>query len=197
MLWTSKCDATIIHPLCSGWWRKWWLVWCLATYRSLAPADRSVDAADTPAPLPDLSGDYPTGPNLEFDPDFGELERLAQGKPEQQYGSTIVPAEEPDWKAVEAAATALAERSYDLRILSHLAVARLHRGGIAGFAATMQVVRGLLEDRWGAVHPQLDPDDDDDPTLRANALLALAHPVRVLRMLRTMPLARSARAGSV
>ena len=133
----------------------------------------------------------------EFDSEFGELERLAQGKPEQQYGSTIVPAEEPDWKAVEAAATALAERSYDLRILSHLAVARLHRGGIAGFAATAGTIRELLEDRWETLHPQLDPEDDNDPTLRANALLALTHPTRVLRVLRNVPLARSARGGSV
>ena len=31
-----------------------------------------------------VSDDSPTGPNLEFDPDFGALERAAQGKPEQQ-----------------------------------------------------------------------------------------------------------------
>ena len=47
------------------------------------------------------------------------------------------------------------------------------------------------------MHPQLDPEDDNDPTLRANALLQLAEPVRVLRLLRDMPLAVSRRDGPV
>ncbi len=148
-------------------------------------------------PLPELAGDAPAGANLEFDPDFAELGRLAQGKPEQQFGSTIVPAEEPDWKAVIAAATALTARTYDLRVLSLLAVARLHREGLTGFADGLRVARSAVEDHWATVHPQLDPEDDNDPLLRANALLTVAEPVRVLRALRTLPLARSARAGSV
>ena len=57
---------------------------------------------DAGALLEAVSEDLPGGPNLEFDPDFGALERAAQGKPEQQYGDTIIPAEEPDWKDVEA-----------------------------------------------------------------------------------------------
>ncbi len=43
----------------------------------------------------------------------------------------------------------------------------------------------------------LDPDDDNDPTLRANALLSLADPGRVLRRVRDMPLANSARSGPI
>jgi len=149
------------------------------------------------APLPDLAPDAPAGENLEFDPLFSELERLAQGKPEQQYGATIVPAEEPDWKEVEAGARALLERTYDLRVMALLGVARLHRDGLPGYAESLGTVREVLERHWGPVHPQLDPEDDNDPTLRANALLALGEPVRVLRLLRNMPLARSARAGIV
>ena len=156
-----------------------------------------MSAVDNAAPLPDLSDDHPSGLNIEFDPEFVELERLSQGKPEQQYGNTIVAAEEPDWKAVEATAVALVDRTYDLRVLTHLAIARLYRQGVGGFAATLDVIRHMLEDRWDSVHPQLDPEDDNDPTLRANAVLALSHPVRVLRVLRTTPLARSERAGSV
>ncbi len=152
---------------------------------------------DSTDQLPDISGDQPAGENLEFDASFAELERLAQGKPEQQYGSTIVPAEDPDWKEVVASATALLARSYDLRILAHLAVGRLHRDGLGGYASVLVLVRQLLETRWAEVHPQLDPEDDDDPTLRANALLRLAQPVGVIRFLRDLPLARSARAGTV
>jgi type VI secretion system protein ImpA len=147
--------------------------------------------------LGEVTAEQPVGPNLEFDADFSALERAAQGKPEQQYGDTIIPAEEPDWKAVDAAASALLERTRDLRVLAHLAVARLHLSGLPAFAGVTSIIRQLLETRWSAVHPQLDPDDDNDPTLRANALLRLAEPARVLRVLRDLPLAASTRAGQV
>jgi type VI secretion system protein ImpA len=142
-----------------------------------------------------VSDDLPTGPNLEFDSDFGALERAAQGKPEQQYGDTIIPAEEPDWKEVESQAGALLERTRDLRVLGQLAVARLHLSGLPAYAEVLSMTQQLLETRWDEIHPQLDPEEDNDPMLRANALLRLAHPGDVLRCLRTLPLARSARIG--
>ena len=49
--------------------------------------------------------------------------------------------------------------------LLFLAVAHF-RGAAQGFA----ILRGLVEDHWEHVHPQLDPDDDDDPTMRFNIL---------------------------
>jgi type VI secretion system protein ImpA len=150
---------------------------------------------DSAALLAAVSEQAPAGPNLEFDPDFGALERAAQGKPEQQYGNTVIPGEEPDWKEVEAQATALLERSRDLRVLAHLAVARLHLRGLAEYAEVLTLTRELLETRWAEIHPQLDPEDDNDPTLRANALLRLAHPGVVLRRIRYLPLANSPRLG--
>ena len=152
---------------------------------------------DPQTPLPDISADEPCGPNLEFDGEFTEFERLAQGKPEQQYGTTIVPAEDPEWKLVVAAGWALLERTYDLRVFAQLAVGRLQREGVPGYAATLALARQVLETRWEKVHPQLDPEDDNDPMLRANALLTMAEPVRVMRFLRYMPLAKSPRTGTV
>ena len=49
----------------------------------------------------------PSGPDLEYDADFQELERLSQGKAEQQFGDTIIPAEEPEWRDVAKRAEAL------------------------------------------------------------------------------------------
>ena len=68
--------------------------------------------------LPDLSDSAPAGDNLELDPDFGALERASRGKPEQQYGDTIIPAEPADWKQAESLAMALQDRTRDLRILT-------------------------------------------------------------------------------
>lgn len=147
--------------------------------------------------LPAMSDDAPCGVNLEFDAAFGELERAAAGKPEQQFGDTVIPAEPPAWKEVAAAAAALTDRTHDLRVLCLLAVARLQIQGLLGFVPVLGLIRHALTERWAHVHPQLDPEDDNDPTFRANALLQIGHPARVLRVLREMPLASSRRDGPV
>ena len=144
-----------------------------------------------------VSDDLPAGENLEFDPDFGALERATQGKGEQQFGNTIVPAEEPDWKEAEALGLALLARTRDLRVLALLAVARLQLKGMHGFASVISCTRELLDGMWASLHPQLDPEDDNDPTLRSNALLRFGEPGRVLRVLRDYPLASSPRAGKI
>jgi type VI secretion system protein ImpA len=145
--------------------------------------------------LDPVDGAAPAGANLEFDPDFGALERAAQGEPERQAGDTIVAAKEPEWKLVEAQAAALMQRTRDLRVISHLAVARLHLSGLPAYAELLALVRQLLEARWDELHPQLDPEDDNDPTMRATSLLRLADPVLVLRFIRDLPLAQSPRLG--
>lgn len=150
---------------------------------------------DADAWLAAVSEDSPAGDNLEFDPDFGALDRAAQGKPERQDGDAVTPAEDPDWKEVEALARGLLERTRDLRVLAHLAVARLHRAGLPDYVEMLSLLRQLIETRWQDIHPQLDPEDDNDPTLRANALLRLGDPGHVLKYLRDMPLANSARLG--
>ena len=50
--------------------------------------------------LEPVAGDQPCGPDLEYDPALIELQTLAAGKPEQQFGDKIIPGEEPDWPAV-------------------------------------------------------------------------------------------------
>ena len=48
--------------------------------------------------LAPVDGESPVGADLSYDPSIMEIEQLAAGKPEQQIGDTIVPAEDPDWK---------------------------------------------------------------------------------------------------
>jgi len=123
--------------------------------------------------LAPISVEDASGPNLEYDTEFAALERAAQGKPEQMMGATVVPAEDPDWKVVAKSAQALLARTKDLRVAVHLAKAVLRTGGIEGFAEALAVLRGLIDGYWDSVHPRLDPDDDNDPTMRMNALAAL------------------------
>lgn len=130
-----------------------------------------------------VDGADPCGPDLEYDPAFQELERNLVGKPEVQYGATITPAVPPDWKAVRRQAADLLGRTRDLRIAVALARAVLALDGLAGFAATLQAIEGMLTTQWEGLHPQLDADDDNDPTLRINSLGPLTDPATVLREL--------------
>ena len=150
-----------------------------------------------PITLADLPPDALAGPNLELDAQFGALERAARGRPETQFGSTVEPATPPDWAEAASLALALLGQTRDLRVLAHLAVARLHLAGVPGFAGVLAAIRAQLEGNWDAVHPQLDPEDDFDPMQRANALLRLQDPAGVLRPLRDMPLASPPRDRTV
>ena len=147
--------------------------------------------------LAPVSDDAPSGENLELDPEFGALERAAQGKPEVQYGNTIEPAVPPDWKETAAVAEGLMQRTHDLRVLVHLAIARLHLDGFAGYARTVRLIRQQVDEHWADVHPQLDPEDDNDPMQRSNALLRLQDPAHVMRTMRDLPLASTPRTGPV
>ncbi len=146
-------------------------------------ADLDLDALLAP-----LQEDAPCGADLEYDPAFLALEAAGAGKPEQQYGDTVIPAEEPDWGAVHEQALALARRTRDLRV----AVWLLRSGArLKGFGAALQglaLIRGLLEQHWAHVHPQLDASDHDDPTMRLNALQPLASGTAAIADLRAASL---------
>lgn len=146
--------------------------------------------------LAPISDTEPAGPNLEYDAAFIALEKAAIGKPEQQIGGTIVPGEPPDWNAVAEQAVALLGRTKDLRAAVRLAEASANRHGVSGFSESVAVVRGLIDRYWAVVHPQLDPDDDNDPTMRLTALAALATQP-VFNALRSAPLLSSRSLGPV
>lgn len=143
---------------------------------------------DVEALLQEVAPDAPCGPDLEYDPAFVALELEAVGKPEVQYGDTITPAVPPDWKAVRRMASELIERSRDLRLALHLVRANLALSGIAGMADGIALIEQLLDQRWDSVHPQLDPDDDNDPTMRINSLAILSDAGTMVRELKDAPL---------
>ena len=137
-----------------------------------------------------VSGADACGPNLEYDLQFAGLERAATPKAEQQIGSTVVKAEEPDWVLVERESRALLTRTKDLRVGLQLTRALLRSGAWVGFAAGLTVLRDLVEGHWEGVHPRLDPDDGNDATARLNILAGLADQA-TLAAVRATPLLSS------
>jgi type VI secretion system protein ImpA len=124
--------------------------------------------------LAPLGEDAPCGSDLEYDPAFLALEEVSRGKPEQQFGDTVIAAEEPDWRAVSEQSRALAERTRDLRVAVLLTRSGARLQGITAYAEGLSLIAGLLERYWTQVFPLLDADDNDDPTMRVNALTALS-----------------------
>lgn len=137
--------------------------------------------------LAPLSDDAPCGPDLEYDPAFLALEEASRGKAEQQFGDTVIPAEQPDWRAVFEQARELAQRTRDLRIGVLLARAGARQHGLTAYASALALIAGLLERHWDRVYPLLDADDNNDPTMRLNALAPLVDPSAGLADLRSAP----------
>ena len=136
------------------------------------------------------------GEDLEYDPSFAEeWKSWRRETPERQYGDTIIPAEPPDWRGVKKAALTLLERTRDLRVAVYLARACCRATVLPGFAEGLALVEGLIERYWDGVYPLLDPDDDNDPTLRINTIVALCDLETTLRDLRETPLVSSRNLG--
>ena len=123
--------------------------------------------------LEPVSEESPCGEDLEYDPEFGELERAAQGKQGHAMGDEEIPPEPPVWSDVFEAAEALFGRTKDLRVAIHLVHARLNLDGLSGLASGLQLIDKMLQEYWDDVHPELDEEDDNDPTLRMNSLMPL------------------------
>jgi type VI secretion system protein ImpA len=120
-----------------------------------------------------VSEDLPCGEDLEYDPVFQQMETMLQAKPEQEFGDTIIPAEDPDWKGVAQQVDDLLQRTRDLRVLTYAALADLHLTGLSTFATSLESLNACLEAHWENIYPELDVDDNNDATMRFNTLQML------------------------
>lgn len=117
-----------------------------------------------------LADDQPSGPNLEYDGEFLELQTLLEGTPATELGGDKGP---PEWRDVFKNATHLAERTRDLRVAVAIVRSRLCLEGVASLGETLSYVSELLSTQWETVYPEIDPDDGSCDE-RVGALNALA-----------------------
>jgi predicted component of type VI protein secretion system len=139
--------------------------------------------------LADLAGTEECGPNLEYERAFLELEWALhpEGAGTTESGPAQVTA--PDWHSLERQALALLAQSKDVRLAAVVARAWVRLHGVNGLAAGLRLLQRLVAKYWASIHPQLDADDHDDPTMRLNALALLAHHEGLLADLRAHTLA--------
>jgi len=145
--------------------------------------------------LSEVVGDEPCGKDLEYDPDFISFETKVVGKPEQRIGDSYIPPEPPNWREVQQDAIALLNRTKDLRVAVHLTKALLNTTGFEGMSDGLAVVRGLIERYWDNFHPRLDPDDDNDPTMRVNILASLCDASSFVQVIRDTDIVNSRALG--
>jgi len=132
----------------------------------------------------EISKQSPCGDDLEYDAEFMALWQAVQGKPEQQFGETIIPAEEPNWQEIERLAEALLQRTKDIRVCVLLTRACTRNHGLPGLVAGLQSIHLLLDRYWEQIHPRLVIDGDEDPFIRANAIAGLADRMGLIRDIR-------------
>ena len=139
----------------------------------------------------------PSGPNLEHDLSFFELEEAARGKAERRVGDAVIPAEEPKWPKVVELAQGLLLRTKDLRVALHLTRALTRTEGLPGLATGVGLIHGLLERFWDSVHPIIEAGPNPDPTERLNALAPLVDPQVVIKDFRDTYLVNSREHGQL
>jgi len=125
---------------------------------------------DVDALLAPISIEAAAGTDMEFDPAYFELDKLAQGTPESVMGDEVKPAEEPEFPEVKAKALALFEKTRDLRVAMILTTSLLKADGLPGFLDGVNLIKGFVSQLWEQFYPRLDPEDNNDPTIRVNIL---------------------------
>lgn len=123
--------------------------------------------------LAPVSSDNPCGENLEYHADFQAMEQASQGKAEQQFGDTIIPAEPADWNKVEKLAIDLLGRSKDLRVMLALTHAWTELRGLPGYAQGLKLIEQSLLLYWEPLWPRLEEFGETDPFYRINAVALL------------------------
>jgi type VI secretion system protein ImpA len=141
--------------------------------------------------LAPVTAEQPCGENLEYDADFQAMEQAMQGKTEQQFGDTIIPAEPADWTTVEKLAVGLLSRTKDLRVMLALTQAWTKRRGLTGYADGLLLVQQALSLYWQPMYPLLEEFGETDPFYRINALAGLSDKSTLTSALRNAILLRS------
>ncbi|ATG92164.1 type VI secretion system protein TssA [Methylomonas koyamae] len=149
--------------------------------------------ADLSGLLNEISPDNPCGDNLEYDAARIALDTDIQGTPENQFtGEKAMP---PNWRDIQKQTIALLERSRDLQVILYLIRALIPLEGLAGFRDGLGLLQESVNRYWDSIHPQLDPDDGLDPTLRINIIEELVNFDWIIRPLSLTPLVESKAVG--
>jgi len=134
-----------------------------------------------------ISAGKPSGENLKYAPAFDKIKEARREDDDAPQGDWKVERKVADWPlTIKLISDALATKTKDLQLAAWLAEAMLRREGVAGLREVLDLIRGLLENFWEDLYPEL---DEGDAELRAAPLQWLGD--RLDAAVKKAPLTRS------
>jgi type VI secretion system protein ImpA len=115
-----------------------------------------------------ISESSPGGENLRYAPVFDKIKEARRQDDEGPMGDWQRERKVADWALViKLASESIATKSKDLQLAVWLTEALLHKEGFQGLISGVTLLRGLLENFWDGLYPEL---DDGDAEMRAAPL---------------------------
>jgi type VI secretion system protein ImpA len=143
--------------------------------------------ADLDALLAPIPGNNPAGESLQYSGVYDELREARRADDNLTKGDWEHEPKTAEWpKVIEISTSALASKTKDLLIGGWLAEALVQLYGFPGLRDGLKLMRGLQEQFWDKLYPEMDEGDLD---ARANALSAMD--VRMEIPLKSVTLTRS------
>ena len=133
-----------------------------------------------------IPGDNPGGTNLRYAPVFDKIKEARRQDDDAPQGEWQRERKVADYKQViKLAGDALATQSKDLQLAAWLTEAHLHQEGFSGLKQGLDLLRGLMENFWDAMYPEI---EDGDLELRSAPIewagTRLDDPLRKARLTR-------------
>ena len=118
--------------------------------------------------LDPIPGPSPSGENLYYSPLYDKIKEARREEEEVTEGEWRHEGKKADYALVIKLATeALSKKSKDLQLAAWLTEALLRQQGAGGLADGLDLLRGLVENFWDSVYPEL---EDGDAEMRATPL---------------------------
>jgi type VI secretion system protein ImpA len=126
------------------------------------------EVIDVEALLVPIAGENPSGENLQYSGLHDEIREARRADDDLEQGDWKRDLKTADWRQVLSLSTeALTDKSKDLQICAWLAEALVKLYGLAGLRDGLRLMRGLHEQFWDTIYPEMDEGDLD---ARANAV---------------------------
>ena len=131
-----------------------------------------------------IPGENPSGESLRYAAVFDKIKEARRADDDAPQGDWQFERKTADYPLViKLASEALATKSKDLQVAAWLTEAMLRKEGFQGLKAGLELIKGLVENFWDTLYPEL---DDGDAEMRAAPLEWLG--TRMEPALRSVPL---------
>ena len=118
--------------------------------------------------LTPIAGQNPSGVNLRYDAVYDKIKEARRREDDLNQGIWAREVKKADYaQVIKLASDTLAQRSKDLQIAAWLTEAIAYEDGINGLKQAVRLLRGLIEQFWDTLYPEL---EDGDPFMRSGIL---------------------------